>query len=124
MKSGATSVDQYLSELPESQKKALGKIRFLIKHHAPGAEEKMQYGLPMYALRGPLFVLAAKGEYMTIVVAERELVDKYLDELDEKGLLYVGKGSIRFRDVADIKLEVLEDLLIEAYLKRKADMDV
>ncbi len=123
MKSTATSVDEYLQDLSDARRQSLQKIRELIHQHAPETEEKMQYGMPVYALKGPLFILADKGEFLTLLVAEKDVVDKYVDELDEKGLLYIGNGSIRFKSVADMKLDVLEDVLIEAYLQRKADIE-
>ncbi len=49
MQSNATTVDQYINELPEDRKVIAEKIREVIKTNIPdGFEERMGYGMPGY----------------------------------------------------------------------------
>lgn len=49
MQSNATTVDQYISELPEDRRIIIEKIREVIKKNIPdGFEERMGYGMPGY----------------------------------------------------------------------------
>lgn len=48
------SVDEYIALLPENIQKILEELRATIKASAPGAEEKISYQMPAYALKGVL----------------------------------------------------------------------
>jgi uncharacterized protein YdhG (YjbR/CyaY superfamily) len=43
-------LEDYLDELPEDRRKALSKLRTLIRKTAPDAAESIQYGMPSYTL--------------------------------------------------------------------------
>ena len=51
MQSKATTVGQYLNELPEERKKVMSKLREIIKKNLPkGFEECMGYGMIGYVI--------------------------------------------------------------------------
>ena len=51
MKSAATTVEQYLAELPEDRREAISAVRQTILEHLPdGYEESMQLGMIAYVI--------------------------------------------------------------------------
>ena len=50
------TVEDYLAGLPPGQRTALGKLRRAIRAAAPGAEERISYGIPGYRLDGRMLV--------------------------------------------------------------------
>ena len=117
MKSAATTVPQYLGELPSDRQFALKKVRAVIKKGLPGAKESMQHGMAAYELGGLLCALASQKNYMALYVCEPEIVDAYRAAL---GKLNCGKGCIRFRSLDELPLAVVSEILTEAHAKRRA----
>jgi len=52
MKSKATTVEEYLAEVPKEQRPALETLRELCLDELTGYEEGMQYGMPSYSRDG------------------------------------------------------------------------
>jgi uncharacterized protein YdhG (YjbR/CyaY superfamily) len=75
----AGSVDAYLKMHPPAVRKRLAAVRALIRKAAPGAEEKISYGIPAYALEGRLLYFATHaghiGVYPVTAALRKELGD-------------------------------------------------
>ena len=132
MQSKATSVEQYLSELPEDRRNALRTIREVILQHLPtGYAEGMQYGMIGYFVphsrypagyhcdpRQPLPFggLASQKNHMAVY-----LMGLYGNSAAEKSFraawaktgkkLDMGKCCIRFKRLEDLPLDVLGDTI-------------
>jgi uncharacterized protein YdhG (YjbR/CyaY superfamily) len=115
MQSKATTVDAYLAELPADRRDALSRLRALIKKHAPGATEAMAHGMPAYSVGELLFGLASQKQYLALYVCETDVVVAHRARL---GKLDCGKSCIRFKKLADLPLDVVTDIVAEAYHKR------
>jgi uncharacterized protein YdhG (YjbR/CyaY superfamily) len=113
MTSKATTIDQYLKELPAERRSALSEVRSLIHRVAPHTPEAMQYGLPSF---GDLCALASQKNYMALYVCESDLLKSYLPDL---GKVSCGKGCIRFKRLADLNLIAVESLLRDILKLRK-----
>ena len=113
MTSKATTISQYLEELPPDRRAALGELRALIHRVAPKTVEAMKYGLPSF---GELCALASQKNYMALYVCESDIVKAHLAQL---GKVSCGKGCIRFKRIADLNLGVVESLLREILKLRK-----
>ena len=116
MKSNATTVPEYLAELPEDRQTALKKVRNLIKKTVPEAKESMQHGMASYDLNGMLCALASQKNHMALYVCEAEIVDAHRSAL---GKLNSGKGCIRFRRLDELPLDAITEILEEAGAKRQ-----
>ncbi|HXY68898.1 MAG TPA: DUF1801 domain-containing protein [Gemmatimonadales bacterium] len=57
------AVDAYLAALPPRHRSALRKVRAAIRAAAPGAEERISYKVPSFALGGRTFVWYAAWEH-------------------------------------------------------------
>lgn len=132
MQSKATSVEQYLSELPEDRRNALRTVRDAILQHLPaGYAEGMQYGMIGYFVphsrypsgyhcdpRQPLPFggLASQKNHMAVY-----LMGLYGNSASEKSFraawaktgkkLDMGKCCIRFKRLEDLPLDVLGDAI-------------
>ena len=52
MASKPTSIDEYLADVAEPQRKVLQRLRETIRQAVPEAEEGFSYGVPAFRLRG------------------------------------------------------------------------
>ena len=117
MKSAATSVPEYLAELPADRQAALKKVRGIIKKAIPAAKESMQYGMAAYELSGLICAFASQKNYMALYLCEPEVVEAQRAAL---GKLNCGKGCIRFRNLEELPLDAISDILTEARAKRQS----
>ena len=113
MQSKATTIDEYLKELPSERRIALIEIRALIHRIAPKTVEAMQYGLPAF---GDLCALASQKNYMALYVCESEILKAHLAQL---GKVSCRKGCIRFKRLTDLNLSTVETILREILKLRK-----
>ena len=89
-----TSVDDYLSALPEAPRAALEKLRKQIKAAAPEATETISYQMPTFKLDGRFLVsYAAFKNHCSLFPASERMLAEYGDELEP---YFSGKGTIRF----------------------------
>ncbi len=125
VQSEATTVEAYLTDLPEDRRAAIAAIREVILGHLPaGFVEGMQYGMISYYIpleRYPdtdnqqplaLAALASQKRYMSLY-----LMGIYANEDDawwfrEKWTLSgkrldMGKSCVRFRKLDDVPLDVV-----------------
>lgn len=70
-----SSVGKYIAGQPAIVRPALKQIRQLIKKHAPGAEEKISYGMPGYRFHGMLVYFASFTAHYTLFARPRTLVE-------------------------------------------------
>ena len=69
-----SSVEKYIAAQPAIVRPALKQMRQIIKRHAPGAEEKISYGMPGYKFHGMLAYFAAFKAHYTFFARPRALV--------------------------------------------------
>jgi uncharacterized protein YdhG (YjbR/CyaY superfamily) len=58
------SVEEYMSRFPVQSRAALRELRALIREAAPGAKERISYGMPAFALNGILVWFAAHRKHL------------------------------------------------------------
>jgi uncharacterized protein YdhG (YjbR/CyaY superfamily) len=113
MTSNASTITEYLEELPAERRAALCELRSLIRRVAPKTSEEMKYGLPSF---GELCAFASQKNYMALYVCEGDIVKAHLAQL---GKVSCGKGCIRFKRIQDLNLPVVENILKEVLELRK-----
>jgi len=132
MQSKATSVKDYLAELPPERRRAIEAVRkVILKNLDDGIQEGMQYGMIGYAVphsiypagyhcdpRQPLpfAALASQKNYMSLY-----MMSVYADWKEELWLreqfaragkkLDMGKCCIRFRTLDDLALDVIGEAI-------------
>jgi uncharacterized protein YdhG (YjbR/CyaY superfamily) len=89
-----TSVEDYLTGLPEAPRAALEKLRKTIKAAAPEATETISYQMPTFKLDGRFLVsYAAFKNHCSLFPASDGVVEACGEELEP---YLSGKGTIRF----------------------------
>jgi uncharacterized protein YdhG (YjbR/CyaY superfamily) len=92
MKTNIRTVEEYLNALPEAPRRALEKIRVIIKSTAPKAEELISYGMPGYKYHGPLVYMAAFKDHLSFFPGSSQIIKLY----DELKNFKTSKGTIQF----------------------------
>lgn len=128
MQSKATTVDDYLKELPEDRRAAISKVRQVIRKNLPkGVAEGMQYGMIGYFVPHkvyppgyhcdpkqplPFAALASQKNYMSVYLcslyqrpSEEGWVRERFAAAGKK--LDMGKSCIRFKRLEDLPLDVV-----------------
>ena len=139
MQSKATTIEQYLSELPEERRAAIATVRHVIlKNLDKDYEEGMQYGMIGYFVPHriypagyhcnpkqplPYVCLASQKDYMSLY-----MMPVYGDGVEESWFrnewaktgkkLDMGKCCVRFKKLEDLALEVIGDTLRRVPVKK------
>ena len=132
MQSKATTVEQYLAELPEDRKEAILKLRNAIKENLPqGFEEVISYGMLGYVvphsiypsgyhcnpkLPLPFINLASQKNFIALyhmgIYVNKNLESWFVSEYPKhvKTKLDMGKSCIRFKKMEDIPFHFIGEL--------------
>jgi hypothetical protein len=131
MRSDATTVEDYLAELPADRLEAIEAVREVILDHLPaGYEESMNWGMIAYEVpleRYPdtyngqplmLAALASQKQYMTVyltgVYADQESRERFLDAYRATGKrLDIGQSCVRFRSLDDLPVALIGEAISE-----------
>jgi hypothetical protein len=127
--SAATTVEEYLAELPPERREAIEAVRAVILEHLPeGFREEMTFGMIGYVIplerypetynRQPLGLaaLASQKNYMSLYLhglyADEEALEGFLEAYRATGKrLDIGKSCVRFRKLEDLPLDVVADAI-------------
>ena len=136
MRSEATTVEQYLSELPEDRREALETVRASILANLPdGYEESMNWGLITYQVpldtypdtynKQPLLYAALASQknhmavYLTGIYMSVEGRAEFEAAYRATGKkLDVGKSCVRFRKIEDLPVELIGETIASVPIDR------
>jgi uncharacterized protein YdhG (YjbR/CyaY superfamily) len=128
MHSKATTVAQYLRELPDDRRAAIKTVRTTMREHLPsGYQEGMQYGMIGYFVPHkvypagyhcdpsqplPFAHLASQKNHMAVYLfgmyADSKIEKWFRDQWAKTGKkLDMGKSCIRFRKLEDLPLDLI-----------------
>lgn len=129
MQSKATTVADYIAELPAERQQAIKTLRTLFKKHVPkGYQEMISFGHIAWCVPLKLYPDTYNGEPLMYVAITSQkhhmalhLVCAYMDARQHRKLevgfkaagkkLDMGKGCIRFRKFEDLALEPIAEVL-------------
>ena len=113
MQSKASTVDEYLLEVPAERSAAMKKLRKLFLQELYGYEEKMVYGGPCYARNNVVEAgFANQKHFIGFYILKQDVFKKFIGEF--KNVTY-GKGVIRFTKPDEIDFEVVRKMLAATY---------
>ncbi len=142
MKSKATTVRQYLAELPEDRRKAIKIVRDVILKNLPkGYEEIVQYGAIGYVVPHSIYPagyhcdptqplpfagLASQknhmGIYLMCIYFDPEHEKWFRDAWIKTGKkLDMGKSCVRFKKIEDVPLDVVGKAIKKIPVKKFVD---
>jgi uncharacterized protein YdhG (YjbR/CyaY superfamily) len=132
MQSKATTVDQYMSELPADRQQAMAELRKVIKKNIPkGFKEEINYGMIGYVVPHsrypagyhcdpkqplPFMNLASQKNFIAIyhmgLYMNTRLYKWFTDEYAKAGVgkLDMGKSCIRFKNTGKIPFKLIGEL--------------
>ncbi|HEV7780258.1 MAG TPA: DUF1801 domain-containing protein [Chitinophagaceae bacterium] len=132
MQSKATTVDEYIAELPEDRRKAISQLRKVVKKNLPkGFNEGMGYGMMGYSVPHskypagyhcnpkdplPFMGMASQKNFIAIyhmgVYADPGLLKWFTGEYAKAGAGKpdMGKSCIRFKDPEKIPFKLIGEL--------------
>jgi uncharacterized protein YdhG (YjbR/CyaY superfamily) len=106
-------IDAYLSKVPPDHRRALERLRAIVRKSYPAAEESTYYGLPAFTLRGKAFVAFRSTKTHC---ALHPLSGTVVSALGGRLKAFeTGKGTIRFTPG-----KPLPEPLVKAILKQRA----
>ena len=112
-KTAVKSVNEYIASQPAAARRALRRVRSVIRKAVPAADESISYQIPAYKLNGrPVIYFAGWREHYSIYPSNRRLVSAFKRELAP---YKISKGTIRFP-----LSERVPVTLIEAIVKFRA----
>ena len=132
MQSKATTVAQYIKELPDKRRKPIKAVRKVIRDHLPkGYKEGMQYGMIGYFVPHsvypagyhcdpsqplPFAHLASQKNHMAIYLfgmySDPKLTKWFVKEWKKSGKkLDMGKSCIRFKKLDDLPLQLIGEVI-------------
>lgn len=138
MTSKATTVAQYIKELPDDRREAVKAIRdTIVKNLDKGFQETMQYGMIGYSVPHKIYPAGYHcdpkqplpfagignqknhiGIYLFCIYADEELTRWFVDEWKKTGKkLDMGKGCVRVKKLEDVPLALLGKTIKKVKLK-------
>ncbi len=105
-------VKQYIDKQPSPQKEIMEKVRVVIQHSAPLAEEAMSYGVPAFKLRGHLLVAYAAFKQHIGIYPEPQTIEVFEKELQN---YTTSKGAIQFQIDQPIPYDLMEKIVAYKY---------
>jgi uncharacterized protein YdhG (YjbR/CyaY superfamily) len=144
MRSDATTVSQYLSELPDDRRAAIETVRKTILENLPnGYEEVINWGMITYQVpfdtypntynRKPLMYAALASQknhmslYLTAIYINDETSHAFEQAYRATGKRYnVGKSCVRFKKIEDLPLDLIAtsiaSLSIEEFIAKMEEI--
>lgn len=114
----ANNVDDYIAQAPKEVQARLQELRATIKAAAPGAQERMSYGMPYYEYKGRLVYFQLWKKHIGLYALSPD-VEEYKSELQG----YVNtKGTIRFPLNEKLPLPLIEKL-VKARMRKNDEAD-
>lgn len=135
----ATTVDDYIKQLPEDRQIAIKKLRNVILRHLPeGFEEGINYKMIGYyvphsiypngyhcdpKLPLPFINLASQKNFIALyhmgIYAKKEVLDWFTSEYPKhcKYKLDMGKSCVRFKKMEDIPYDLIAELIKKMTVK-------
>jgi uncharacterized protein YdhG (YjbR/CyaY superfamily) len=103
------TVEEFLAKVPEPAHSALQRLREQIKSAAPGAEELINYGVPMFRVAGKNLVsYAAAKTHCSFFVQSPMVMEKFASEL---AAYDTAKGTIRFKPETPIPAALVKRIV-------------
>lgn len=127
--STASTVDEYLAELPDERRDAIEEVRETILEHLPeGFVETINWGMIAYEVPLEVFPDTYNGQplmyaalasqknhmavYLTTVYADGEIDDWFRDRYEATGKkLDMGKSCVRFKKLEQLPVELIGEVI-------------
>lgn len=138
MTSPATTIAEYLKNLPDDRRDAINAVRkVILKNLDKGFEETMQYGMICYVVPHSIFPagyhcdprqalmyasLGSQKNYMAVylmcVYGSKRIMEWFVEEYKKTGKkLDMGKSCVRFKKLEDLPLDLIGRTIAKVSVK-------
>lgn len=101
--------EEYLAALSEEKRAALEQLRETIRAAAPGAEERISYGIPAFRLDDRMLVgYGATAKHCAFYLMSSSTVEAFKDDLRGYD---TSKGTIRFQADEPLPADLVQKLV-------------
>lgn len=105
----ATTIDEFLADVPAEKRAALQLLRQTIKRIVPTAEECISYGVAAFRLDGKVLVgFGAGANHCTFFPMSGTTVAAHRDDLQD---FETSKGAIRFQPEKPLPFRLIKKLI-------------
>lgn len=118
-----TTIEEFLASQSPERRRAIERLRAIIRQEAPQAEEKISYHQPTYMLHGWFISLGAAKNHLSFHPMDNTTVARHAEALKDFKTL---PGTIRFTPEQPIPEALVRQILRERLaenLRRKAEKD-
>lgn len=103
-----TNIDEFIGNYPEDVRVILEKIRQTIHEAAPGAKEKISYGIPTFTLGGNLVHFSAYKHHVGFYPGA-DAIQVFKDDLKA---YKISKGTIQFPLDQPIPYDLIKEITL------------
>jgi len=118
MNTSTKTVDEFIQNYPADTQAVLQGLRRAIREEAPGATEKISYGIPTFALNGNLVHFSAYEHHIGFYPGAAPIV-AFADELQP---YETSKGTVRFPIEKPLPMDLIRKIVryrVEQNLHKK-----
>jgi uncharacterized protein YdhG (YjbR/CyaY superfamily) len=103
------TIDEYLKNTEDDQRRVLNKLRQTVRAAAPEAQECISYGIPAFQLNGrSLVFFAAWANHCAFYPGSSVMLKKFQDDLKN---FQISKGTIRFSPDKPLPVALVKKLV-------------
>lgn len=116
MKIIISNFEEYKHSLASDDEiKLVEKLRHIALKHLPSFMETFKYGFPVYDGKGK-YGFAIKSNYVSIYFHHNKLLESIKKYKIELGKFTFGKDTLRFRNISDVPLDIIEKIIIDLFV--------
>ncbi len=108
-------VGEYIASAPKEVRGKLRELRTAIRRVAPGAEERISYGMPYYSYKGRLAYFALAKEHIGLYIPS-PVIEEHKKELKSYS---TAKGTVRFPLDEKLPIALIKELVRERMKKNE-----
>jgi uncharacterized protein YdhG (YjbR/CyaY superfamily) len=103
-----SDVDAYLDALPEAERRALERLRSIIRSVVPEATERIAYRIPVFAQQGDLVGFSAHERHLSLHTMSPQLMRAMKDRLEPRK---ASGATIRFTPDDPLPADLIEEIV-------------
>lgn len=102
------TVDEYIANAPKEIQSKLIQLRKILLECAPGASEKISYGIPYYGYKGRLAYFSYTKGHIGFYVPP-PVIEEHMEELKS---YKTAKATVRFPNNEELPVSLIKKLVI------------
>ena len=106
--SKASTVDEYLTNLPQDEREELQRIRDIIFSTIPESKERIAYKICVFSINKDLVGFASQKNHLSFYVMSPQLVDKMKNDLKD---FQISGATIHFKPLKPLSKSLIQKII-------------